>query len=103
MTHYCETGSQKAAEFLRHWGDEFGDFLQDCANEMLDKLEHPISEEIVVMPAEQAVRSLSITSPESSRVRRASGFEGSAKRPVDVSPEERRPGGLALWPSREAG
>ena len=50
--HARETGSQKAAEIRRHWDDEKRHFIQVCPKEMLDKLEHPISQEIAAMSAE---------------------------------------------------
>ncbi len=50
--HAAETGSRKAADILQHWDVEKTNFLQVCPKEMLNKLSHPLSEEIAAVPAE---------------------------------------------------
>ncbi len=50
--HAAETGSRKAADILQHWDVEKANFLQVCPKEMLNKLSHPLSEEIAAVPAE---------------------------------------------------
>ncbi len=50
--HAAETGSAKAAEILRHWDSEKGNFLQVCPKEMLDKLPAPLGIEAEAIPAE---------------------------------------------------
>ena len=42
-THATETQSTRAADILRHWDGERGNFIQICPKEMLDKLDHPIA------------------------------------------------------------
>ncbi len=50
--HAEETGSHRAAEILRRWDVERGNFLQVCPSEMLRHLPHPLVEEATAMPAE---------------------------------------------------
>jgi glutamate synthase (NADPH/NADH) large chain len=50
--HVAETGSRKAADILQHWDVEKANFVQVCPKEMLDKLEHPLSDEQAAIPAE---------------------------------------------------
>ena len=50
--HAAETGSQKAANILRHWDIEQAHFLQVCPKEMLVHLSAPLSLEETAMPAE---------------------------------------------------
>ncbi|WP_171230208.1 glutamate synthase large subunit [Ruegeria sp. HKCCA4008] len=50
--HAEETYSRKAADILQHWDVEKGNFLQVCPKEMLNKLSHPLSEEVTAVPAE---------------------------------------------------
>jgi glutamate synthase (NADPH/NADH) large chain len=50
--HADETGSPKAAEILRHWDLEVGNFTQICPKEMLVHLRHPLTIEPASMPAE---------------------------------------------------
>jgi len=50
--HAAETGSRKAADILQHWDVEKDNFLQVCPKEMLVHLEHPLTVEQAVMPAE---------------------------------------------------
>lgn len=50
--HATETGSAKAAEILRHWEAEVGNFLQICLKEMLVNLPHSLTIEPESMPAE---------------------------------------------------
>ncbi|WP_209835596.1 glutamate synthase large subunit [Ruegeria sp. HKCCE3926] len=50
--HAEETYSRKAADILQHWDVEKGNFLQVCPKEMLNKLCHPLSEEVTAVPAE---------------------------------------------------
>ncbi|MEL7343319.1 MAG: glutamate synthase-related protein, partial [Pseudomonadota bacterium] len=50
--HLKETGSQKAAEILRHWDETRSHFVQVCPKEMLDKLPAPLGFEAVKVPAE---------------------------------------------------
>ncbi len=50
--HAAETGSRKAADILQHWDVEKANFLQVCPKEMLNRLSHPLSEEIAAVPAE---------------------------------------------------
>ncbi|UUV05933.1 glutamate synthase large subunit [Ruegeria sp. YS9] len=52
MRHAEETYSRKAADILQHWDVEKGNFLQVCPKEMLNKLSHPLSEEVTAVPAE---------------------------------------------------
>ena len=42
--HVRETGSPQASELLREWSEARGRFLQVCPREMIDKLEHPLSD-----------------------------------------------------------
>ena len=51
-SHIEETGSRKAADILQHWDFEKQNFLQVCPKEMLDKIEHPLSQEEAAVPAE---------------------------------------------------
>ena len=50
--HLEETGSQRAAEILRHWDTERANFVQVCPKEMLVHLPHPLSVEEAAIPAE---------------------------------------------------
>jgi glutamate synthase (NADPH/NADH) large chain len=50
--HAKETGSRKATDILQNWDLELRNFVQVCPKEMLDKLVHPISEDVVTIPAE---------------------------------------------------
>ena len=50
--HLHETGSRKAADILRHWDVEEGNFRQICPKEMLDKLDHPLAFDPIAVPAE---------------------------------------------------
>ena len=50
--HVIETGSRRATELLQHWDEEVANFLQVCPKEMLDKLEYPISDAPLAVPAE---------------------------------------------------
>ncbi|MEM9780707.1 MAG: glutamate synthase-related protein, partial [Pseudomonadota bacterium] len=52
QAHLAETDSARAKEILRHWGEERGNFLQICPKEMLDRLEHPLSDQAAAVPAE---------------------------------------------------
>ncbi|MEM8870476.1 MAG: glutamate synthase large subunit [Pseudomonadota bacterium] len=52
VAHLEETGSARAKEILRHWNEEGANFLQVCPKEMLQRLEHPLSEQPAAMPAE---------------------------------------------------
>ncbi|WP_170771507.1 glutamate synthase large subunit [Ruegeria lacuscaerulensis] len=51
-THQSETFSRKAADILQHWDVEKANFLQVCPKEMLNKLGHPLTNEIEAVPAE---------------------------------------------------
>ncbi|MDG1935681.1 MAG: glutamate synthase large subunit [Paracoccaceae bacterium] len=50
--HTDQTGSPKAAEILRHWDLEVGNFIQICPKEMLVHLPHPLTNGPESMPAE---------------------------------------------------
>jgi glutamate synthase (NADPH/NADH) large chain len=50
--HAKETGSRKATDILQNWDLELRNFVQVCPKEMLDKLVHPISEDVAAIPAE---------------------------------------------------
>ncbi|MHC0052114.1 glutamate synthase large subunit [Actibacterium sp. D379-3] len=50
--HVAETSSRKAADILQHWDLERGNFVQVCPKEMLDKLAHPLTEDLQAVPAE---------------------------------------------------
>src|SRR6056297_33331 len=50
--HVRETESQKAKGILQNWDLELRNFVQVCPKEMLDKLAHPISEDMAAIPAE---------------------------------------------------
>ncbi|WP_422075697.1 glutamate synthase large subunit [Tranquillimonas rosea] len=50
--HLAETGSRKAADLLQHWDVELGNFLQIVPTEMIGKLEHPIGDSKIAVPAE---------------------------------------------------
>ncbi|WP_112321017.1 glutamate synthase large subunit [Oceanibium sediminis] len=50
--HQLETGSQRAAELLRNWDQALGQFVQICPKEMVNRLEHPLSDEAAAIPAE---------------------------------------------------
>ena len=50
--HLDETGSRRAEAILRHWDDELPKFRQIVPKEMLTRLEHPLSDEAVRVPAE---------------------------------------------------
>jgi glutamate synthase (NADPH/NADH) large chain len=50
--HARETESQKAKGILQNWDLELRNFVQVCPKEMLDKLAHPISEDMAAIPAE---------------------------------------------------
>jgi len=50
--HVDETGSRKALDILQHWDTERTHFVQICPREMLDKLPHPLSDEVIAVPAE---------------------------------------------------
>jgi glutamate synthase (NADPH/NADH) large chain len=43
--HHAETGSVKAADILRLWSEERGNFVQVCPKEMLAHLPAPLAEE----------------------------------------------------------
>ncbi len=51
-THQAETFSRKAADILQHWDVEKANFLQVCPKEMLNKLSHPLANEVEAVPAE---------------------------------------------------
>lgn len=51
-THQSETFSRKAADILQHWDVEKANFLQVCPKEMLNKLSHPLTNEVEAVPAE---------------------------------------------------
>ncbi|MES0828291.1 glutamate synthase large subunit [Ruegeria sp. SCP11] len=51
-THQAETFSRKAADILQHWDVEKANFLQVCPKEMLNKLSHPLTNEVEAVPAE---------------------------------------------------
>jgi len=51
-THQAETFSRKAADILQHWDVEKAHFLQVCPKEMLNKLSHPLTNEVAAVPAE---------------------------------------------------
>ncbi|ADO43518.1 glutamate synthase large subunit [Ketogulonicigenium vulgare] len=50
--HAHETGSRKAIEILANWDAEVPNFLQVCPTEMLASLKHPLTTEVVAVPAE---------------------------------------------------
>jgi glutamate synthase (NADPH/NADH) large chain/glutamate synthase (ferredoxin) len=50
--HLDETGSQIADRILANWESERRNFLQVCPKEMLDRLAHPLSDEVTKVPAE---------------------------------------------------
>ncbi|WP_171103918.1 glutamate synthase large subunit [Ruegeria sp. HKCCD7255] len=50
--HAAETHSRKAADILQHWDVERGNFIQVCPKEMLNKLSHPLTNEVEAVPAE---------------------------------------------------
>ncbi len=50
--HAAETYSRKAADILQHWEVEKANFLQVCPKEMLNKLSHPLTNEVAAVPAE---------------------------------------------------
>ncbi|NNU79391.1 glutamate synthase large subunit [Halovulum dunhuangense] len=50
--HLAETGSQRATEILRHWDQALPAFVQICPKEMVNRLEHPLSDEARAIPAE---------------------------------------------------
>ncbi len=50
--HAAETYSRKAADILQHWDVEKANFLQVCPKEMLNKLRHPLTNEVAAVPAE---------------------------------------------------
>jgi glutamate synthase (NADPH/NADH) large chain len=50
--HLEETGSRRAEAILRHWDEELPKFRQIVPKEMLTRLEHPLSDEAVKVPAE---------------------------------------------------
>ncbi|MHA3913488.1 glutamate synthase large subunit [Halovulum sp. GXIMD14793] len=50
--HSDETHSQLADDILRHWSTTSGHFLQIVPKEMLTRLEHPLSDADVSVPAE---------------------------------------------------
>lgn len=50
--HVAETNSPKAAEILRYWDKERGNFLQVCPTEMLPNIAHPLGIEDTAIPAE---------------------------------------------------
>jgi glutamate synthase (NADPH/NADH) large chain len=50
--HALETNSRKAADILQHWDVEKANFLQVCPKEMLNKLSHPLTNEVEAVPAE---------------------------------------------------
>ncbi|MEM9125425.1 MAG: glutamate synthase-related protein, partial [Pseudomonadota bacterium] len=52
VAHQAETNSRKAADILQHWEVEKAHFLQVCPKEMLNKISHPLTNEIAAMPAE---------------------------------------------------
>ncbi|WP_420585471.1 glutamate synthase large subunit [Ruegeria sp.] len=51
-THQAETFSRKAADILQHWDVEKANFVQVCPKEMLNKLSHPLTNEVAAVPAE---------------------------------------------------
>ena len=50
--HLDETGSPHADDILRHWSETQANFLQICPKEMLSRLEYPLSDEAISVPAE---------------------------------------------------
>ncbi|GGH54969.1 glutamate synthase large subunit [Frigidibacter albus] len=50
--HAKETGSLKALAILTNWAEERANFVQICPREMLNRLSHPLSDELQAMPAE---------------------------------------------------
>ena len=50
--HAAETGSPQANEILRNWEEHLMRFVQVCPKEMVDRLEHPLSETASRVPAE---------------------------------------------------
>lgn len=52
QAHEAETNSAKAAELLRNWDEALGAFVQVCPKEMLDRLDHPLSDQATKVPAE---------------------------------------------------
>ncbi len=50
--HAAETFSRKASDILQHWDVETANFLQVCPKEMLNKLSHPLTNEVAAVPAE---------------------------------------------------
>ncbi len=50
--HAAETFSRKASDILQHWDVEKANFLQVCPKEMLNKLSHPLTNEVAAVPAE---------------------------------------------------
>ena len=50
--HAAETGSRKAQDILQYWDVEKDHFLQVCPREMLDKLAHPLGDDIAAIPAQ---------------------------------------------------
>jgi glutamate synthase (NADPH/NADH) large chain len=49
--HLAETGSPRADEILRHWDEELPNFRQIVPKEMLDRLAHPLSDEVEAVTA----------------------------------------------------
>ena len=50
--HADETGSPLAKEILRTWEEHLMHFVQVCPKEMVDRLEHPLSDTASRVPAE---------------------------------------------------
>jgi glutamate synthase (NADPH/NADH) large chain len=48
----AKPNSRKAGDILQNWELELRNFVQVCPKEMLDKLAHPISEDMAAIPAE---------------------------------------------------
>jgi len=42
--HLTETESRPAADILRNWSEELPGFWQVCPKELIDKLDHPLTE-----------------------------------------------------------
>jgi glutamate synthase (NADPH) large chain len=49
--HHAQTGSPQAERLLAHWEMERGHFWQICPKEMINKLSHPLSDEIAQQSA----------------------------------------------------
>jgi len=51
-SHLAETGSPKVDAMLRDWSKTLAEFVQICPKEMVDRLEHPLSDKAAKVPAE---------------------------------------------------